>query len=95
MPDWINDLLIFLAVFLGMEAVAWAAHRYVMHGSLWMLHESHHRPRSSWFELNDLFGFFFSLVSFGLILTGTVFYGPLLWAGLGMAGYGLVYFLRA
>ena len=27
------------------------------------------------------------------MLAGTLYYGPLLWAGLGMAGYGLVYFL--
>jgi beta-carotene 3-hydroxylase len=93
MPDWVSNLMVFLAVFFGMEGVAWATHRYVMHGSLWMLHESHHEPRSSWFELNDLFGFFFSFVSFGLMLAGTFYYGPLLWAGLGMLGYGLVYFL--
>ncbi len=93
MPGWVGNLMVFLAVFFGMEGVAWATHRYVMHGSLWILHESHHRPRASWFELNDLFGFFFSIVSFGLILGGTFYYGPLLWAGLGMAGYGLVYFL--
>jgi beta-carotene 3-hydroxylase len=93
MPDWVSNLIVFLAVFFGMEAVAWTTHRYLMHGSLWALHESHHRPRESWFELNDLFGVFFSAISIGLILGGTVYYPPLLWAGLGMAGYGLVYFL--
>lgn len=93
MPDWLINLVVFLAVFFGMEGVAWATHRYVMHGSLWILHESHHRERESWFELNDLFGFFFSFVSIGLILGGTFYYTPLLFAGLGMAAYGLVYFL--
>ncbi len=93
MPDWVINLSVFLAVFFGMEGVAWATHRYLMHGPLWFLHESHHRPRNSWFELNDLFGVFFSFVSIGLILGGTFSYGPLLWAGLGMAAYGLVYFL--
>lgn len=93
MPDWVINLSMFLAVFFGMEGVAWGTHKYLMHGSLWFLHESHHRPRESWFELNDLFGVFFSAVSIGLILAGTVSYPPLLWAGLGMAAYGLVYFL--
>ena len=93
MPDWLINLGIFLAVFFGMEGVAWATHRYLMHGPLWFLHESHHRPRESWFELNDVFGIFFSLISMGLFLAGTLYYGPLIWAGLGMAAYGLVYFL--
>jgi beta-carotene 3-hydroxylase len=93
MPDWVINLSVFLAVFFGMELVAWATHKFLMHGALWNLHESHHRPRESWFELNDLFGVFFSVVSIGLILAGTFYYAPLLWAGLGMAGYGLVYFL--
>jgi beta-carotene 3-hydroxylase len=93
MPDWVSNLIIFLSVFLGMEGVAWATHKYLMHGGLWNLHESHHRPRQSWFELNDLFGLFFSLISMGLILAGTFSYAPLLYIGLGMAAYGLVYFL--
>jgi beta-carotene 3-hydroxylase len=93
MPDWVIDLSIFLAGFFGMEVMAWATHKYLMHGPLWFLHESHHRPRESWFELNDLFGVVFSIVTIGLILVGALAYPPLLWAGLGMAGYGLVYFL--
>jgi beta-carotene 3-hydroxylase len=71
MPDWLIYLTVFLVVFIGMEGVAWALHRYVMHGFLWVLHESHHRPRKSWFEMNDLFGFFFTAVSIGLFLAGT------------------------
>jgi beta-carotene 3-hydroxylase len=93
MPDWLVNLFVFLGVFFGMEGVAWATHKYVMHGSLWVLHESHHRERENWFELNDLFGFFFSAISMGLMLAGTAYYTPLLFAGLGMAAYGLVYFL--
>jgi beta-carotene 3-hydroxylase len=93
MSDWLIYLAVFLAVFLGMEGAAWATHRYVMHGWLWSLHESHHRARESWFELNDLFGFFFAGVSITLILAGTFFYTPLLFAGLGMTAYGAVYFL--
>lgn len=93
MPDWLIGLGVFLTVLIGMEGVAWSLHKYVMHGPLWVLHESHHRPRQSWFELNDLFGVFFTVVSVGLALAGTLYYWPLLWAGMGMAAYGLVYFL--
>jgi beta-carotene 3-hydroxylase len=93
MPDWLIGPSVFLAVLIGMEGVAWALHKYVMHGPLWVLHESHHRPRQSWFELNDLFGLFFTAISIGLALAGTVYYSPLLWAGMGMAAYGLIYFL--
>ncbi len=75
-----------------MEAVAWVAHRYLMHGPLWFLHESHHRPRGGRFEWNDLFGVFFAVPSIILIYLGTHGRPPLLWIGLGMAAYGLVYF---
>ena len=93
MPDWLIYLAVFLGVFFAMEGVAWTTHRYVMHGSLWVLHESHHRERESWFEMNDLFGFFFAFLSIGLMLGGTYYYAPLLFAGLGMTAYGFVYFL--
>ena len=42
-----------------MEFVAWFAHKYVMHGTLWILHEDHHVPpkhkSNSFFEKNDWF----------------------------------------
>ena len=40
-----------------MEGVAYATHRWVMHGRLgWWLHASHHRRGTGRFELNDLYG---------------------------------------
>lgn len=86
--------LVFLLVLAGMEAVAWATHRYVMHGPLWSLHESHHRPGRRGLEKNDLFALLFSLPSIGLIYVGSTG-GHLLAlaAGLGMAAYGALYFL--
>ena len=59
------------ATLLGMEAVAYLMHRYLMHGPLWFLHESHHRPRRSPLEWNDLFGAFFATPSIVLIYLGT------------------------
>ena len=53
--NFLINLVIFVAAFAGMEFVAWSTHKYVMHGFLWRLHESHHRKREGAFELNDLF----------------------------------------
>jgi beta-carotene 3-hydroxylase len=53
-----------------MEFVAWFSHKYMMHGFMWVWHESHHKPRKGRFELNDLFGFMFALPSALLIILG-------------------------
>jgi beta-carotene 3-hydroxylase len=84
--------LLFLGAFAGMEVVAYLMHKYVMHGPLWVLHASHHRPRTGPFEANDLFGVFFALPSIILIYYGTHGYPPLLALGLGMTAYGAAYF---
>jgi beta-carotene 3-hydroxylase len=85
-------LTLFLGAFAGMEGVAWVMHRYVMHGPLWVLHASHHRPRTGWFEANDLFGVFFAVPSIIFIYYGTHGYPALLAVGLGMTAYGAAYF---
>ena len=84
-------LALLLATFVAMEGVAYLLHRYVMHGPLWVLHESHHRPRSGRFELNDLFGVLFALPSMALIYAGTHGQPLLLAVGLGMTAYGAAY----
>ncbi len=86
------ELTIFLAAFAGMEAVAYFTHKYVMHGFLWSLHESHHRPREGLFEKNDLFAFYFALPSILFIWLGVNVNSLLLPVGLGMTAYGLCYF---
>ena len=50
-------------------------------------------PRKGWFELNDTFGLFFSSISIALIYFGLRGHPVLLGAGLGMVGYGAIYFL--
>jgi len=87
-PLWIA---VFVATFVGMELFANLMHRYVMHGPLWILHRSHHEPRHTKFELNDLFGIVFAVPSILLIYFGTHGRPLLLPIGLGMAAYGLVY----
>jgi beta-carotene 3-hydroxylase len=87
----INAASFFLALAL-MEGVAYFSHKYVMHGFGWVLHKSHHSPREGRFELNDLYAAIFAMPSIALIYLGTSGYPWALWAGLGVAGYGLIYF---
>jgi beta-carotene 3-hydroxylase len=75
-----------------MELVAYVTHKYVMHGFLWNLHESHHVYHDGWFEKNDLFGVLFAIPSIVLIYFGVNHYSPLLWVGFGMTAYGAAYF---
>lgn len=77
--------------FPAMEAVAWASHRWIMHGPLWILHRGHHAPGRSGWEANDLFGLFFSAVSIGCMFLGIPGRPFLLGLGIGMAGYGMAY----
>ena len=87
-------IALFLGALLGMEGVAYVTHKYVMHGPLWVLHRSHHRPReSAIFEANDLFGFLFAAPSIVLIYFGVRDQPALLALGLGMTAYGFFYFV--
>jgi len=87
-------LLIFVLTIAAMEVVAYVAHRWIMHGPGWFLHESHHRPRQGRFELNDLYGVFFAIPSIVLLLGGVQLGWPVwtAWVGAGIAGYGAIYF---
>ena len=84
----------FPVTIVAMEGFAYAMHRWVMHGPGWILHASHHRPRTGRFEANDLYAIIFALPSI-LLLYGGVNLGWGGWAigvGAGIAGYGAVYF---
>ena len=84
-------ILIFLAVVIFMEVFAWAMHRYVMHGPLWVWHRSHHEPHDQLFELNDLFALVFALPAMVLIFVGMHIWPWALPIGLGVTAYGVVY----
>ena len=87
-------LFLFLATVGLMEGFAYVMHRWVMHGPGWFLHKSHHRPRSGWFELNDLYAAIFAVPSI-LLLLGGVHLGWgnwAVWTGAGIAAYGAIYF---
>ena len=83
-----------LITFIFMEFVAWFLHKYVMHGFGWYLHEDHHRASKGRFEKNDIFGLFFSILSFVLILTGYLGgFDIRIAIGIGVMMYGIGYFL--
>lgn len=93
----LNGILITLAAFAIMEGVAWTAHKYLMHGWLWSWHEDHHKPhtKEGFFEKNDLFFIVFAVPSAFSYIVGTLSsdYRWLLFVGIGISLYGLVYFL--
>lgn len=85
--------IIFLGSAVLMEGVAWAVHKYVMHGFLWVLHEDHHHTSGRRLQKNDLFALFFATLSFLLIYNGlSRSIAPLAASGFGVALYGAGYF---
>ena len=88
------NILYVLAAFCSMELVAWFAHKYVMHGFLWFLHEDHHQKNpTSFFERNDYFFIIFAIPGIlGLYFGMQAHYNFLFWIGLGITIYGFAYF---
>lgn len=86
---------IVVGTFLFMEWVAWATHKYIMHGFLWSWHKSHHTMHDHTLEKNDLFAVVFSLPSIVLIWMGNYLegWGVLAYFGYGVMSYGIFYFL--
>ena len=90
---WIKILAFFIA-FGSMEMVAHLAHKYVMHGFLWILHKSHHKKMHGFWEKNDIYFLVFAAPGVLLIANGVQnkfdwnFY-----VGIGIATYGFVYLL--
>jgi len=88
------SILIIAATFFIMEGVAWATHKYVMHGFLWNLHEDHHVPNHDHFlEKNDAFFLVFAIPSILLCFFGSQQgYNWMFSVGVGIAVYGAAYF---
>ena len=96
---WLPPVMLVLATVVAMEGVAWASHKYVMHGPAWTWHRDHHEPHGKALERNDLFalvGVALSMAMFALgspLVMGESAWWPGSWLGLGMLGYGVVYTL--
>jgi beta-carotene 3-hydroxylase len=88
-----------LAAMAAMEVVAWASHRYVMHGFGWAWHRDHHEPHDRLLEKNDLFALVGAAMSIALFALGSPLvmggsaWEPGTWLGLGILGYGVIYTL--
>ncbi len=95
MTSTIFNILITLAAFIAMEAVAWFTHKYVMHGLLWILHKDHHKKESTgFFEHNDFFFLIFAIPGIICLFIGVQNnFNFLFWIGLGITLYGMAYFL--
>ena len=87
------DILIMTAAFFFMEFVAWSAHKYVMHGAFWFIHEDHHVMRKGFFQKNDLFVALFAIPSWLFMMFGIMDGCDYkMWIGIGFTIYGLSYF---
>ena len=89
----LGPILIVLATVAAMEWVAYAVHRWIMHGPFgWGWHQSHHEDTEGPFEKNDLYAVVFTGLSIGLFAMGSAWWPWLWWVALGMLVYGLLYF---
>ena len=84
-------VVVVVATVIAMEAVAWATHKYVMHGWGWGWHRSHHEPHGGWFELNDLYALVFVGLAIALFVVAPRIWPPLGAIAIGMTLYGLLY----
>ena len=94
---WLAPLAIVLATMAAMEAVAWASHKYLMHGPAWGWHRDHHEPHERKLEKNDRFALVGAALSIALFAAGSPWvagdaaWWPGTWLGLGVLGYGVIY----
>ena len=88
------NVIIIIATFFFMEFVAWATHKYVMHGFLWFLHQDHHVVNKDHkLQKNDFFFLIFAIPSMLLMYIGFDGFKISFFVGIGIALYGMAYFL--
>ena len=97
--DIILAILIVFATVLAMEWVAWASHKYIMHGFGWGWHRDHHEPHANVLEKNDLYAIVGAVMSISMFALGSEWvlgdkaWWPATWIGLGILFYGIIYTL--
>ena len=95
----LTPIMIVIATILAMEGVAWASHKYIMHGFGWAWHRDHHEPHDKLLEKNDQFGLVGAAMSISMfalgspLVMGSEAWWPATWLGLGILGYGIIYTL--
>lgn len=99
MMDFIIASLIVIATVAAMEWVAWASHKYIMHGFGWAWHRDHHEPHDNMLEKNDLYAIVGAAMSISMfawgspLVLGASAWWPATWIGLGILFYGIIYTL--
>ena len=97
--DVLSAITIILLTIAAMEWVAWASHKYIMHGFGWAWHRDHHEPHNNKLEKNDLFALVGAAMSISMFALGSEMvmggsaWWPATWIGLGILGYGIIYTL--
>lgn len=92
-------ILIVLASVAAMEWVAWASHKYIMHGWGWAWHRDHHEPHDKMLEKNDLYGIVGAAMSISMFILGSEWvlgdaaWWPATFVGIGILLYGIIYTL--
>ena len=95
----VTKILLVLGSAAAMEFVAWALHKYVMHGFGWALHRDHHQTHDKKWEWNDLYALFGAGLAITMFVLGSpLIYGaqawePGIWIGIGITLYGVIYTL--
>jgi beta-carotene 3-hydroxylase len=89
----VTTVAVFVLTVVAMEGLAYAVHRWVMHGRGMVWHASHHRVRQARFERNDLFPLLFSSVGVALFVLAAIGVAPaLFWpTAAGVTAYGVAY----
>jgi len=83
-------ITIFTVIF--MEGFAWWMHKYMLHGPLWFLHQSHHRVNETWWEWNDVVSLAYGVIAAVCIIYGIQTGHWIQWIGWGITLYGILYF---
>lgn len=92
-------IVIVLASVAAMEWIAWASHKYVMHGWGWAWHRDHHEPHDKMLEKNDLYGIVGAAMSISMFVLGSEWvlgdaaWWPATFIGIGILFYGIIYTL--
>src|SRR3546814_9158928 len=63
-------LALVLATVAAMEGVAWASHKYILHGFGWAWHRDHHEPHGHRLEKNDRFALVGAAMSTSMFAAG-------------------------
>ena len=93
---WRRDAAVGVVAFVATEPLAYAGHRWGMHGPGWAAHESHHRSRAGVVEANDLYPLGFAAATIVAMSAGVPRRTAAPWravlaASAGVTAYGAAY----